>query len=154
MEVILLQKVENLGGLGDVVNVKPGYARNYLLPKGQALRANADNKAEFETRRAELEKDSLDRIAGANARKTAAEELGSIKATVPVGNEGKLYGSVGPAEIAELLTAAGVEVEKAEVRMPQGPIRQVGEYEVGLHLHTEVDATITVTVEAEEVAAA
>ena len=154
MEVILLQKVENLGGLGDVVNVKPGYARNYLLPKGQALRANEGNKAEFETRRAELEKESIERITSANSRKAAIEELHDINVKVATGAEGKLYGSVGPAEIAKILTDAGIEIEKAEVRMPLGPIRQVGEYEVGLHLHTEVDAAITVTVEADETATA
>lgn len=153
MEVILLQKVENLGGLGDVVNVKPGYSRNYLLPKGLALRANEANKAEFEARRAELEKQSIERITAANARKVAIEELHDINVTVATGAEGKLYGSVGPAEIAQILTEAGIEIEKSEVRMPLGPIRQVGEYEVGLHLHSEVDTAITVTIEAEEAAA-
>ena len=153
MEIILLQKVENLGNLGDVVNVKPGYARNFLIPSGRALRASNGNRAEFEARRAELEMQALDRLTAAQARKAAIEELHEIGISVAAGGEGKLYGSVGPAEIAEMLTGAGIEIEKSEVRMPQGPIRLVGEYEVGIHLHTEVDTAVTINVEAEEAVA-
>ncbi len=151
MEVILLEKVENLGDLGDKVTVRPGYARNYLLPTGKAKYATPENIAEFEARRAELEKAAAEALANAEARR---DRLAEMEVTIPAhaGNEGKLFGSVGAAEIAEAISAAGVPVEKREIRLPEGPLRQVGEYEIGVHLHTDVDATVKVIVEPEEAA--
>lgn len=148
MEVILLEKVENLGALGDKVKVKAGYGRNYLIPGGKATPATAENIAAFEARRAELEKQASEALAVAEQRKTALEKL-SITITAKAGDEGKLFGSVGPADIADAVTAAGVAVEKKEVRMPTGPIRIAGEHEIGIHLHTDVNTTLNVTVVAE-----
>lgn len=148
MEVILLEKVENLGNLGDKVSVKPGYGRNFLIPGGKATAATADNVAAFEARRAELEKAAADALASAESRKEALAGM-SIKIQSKAGDEGKLFGSIGPADIADAVTAAGVAVEKKEVRMPEGPIRMIGEFEVGVHLHTDVDASLMVLVEAE-----
>lgn len=148
MEVILLKKVENLGALGHVVSVRPGYARNYLIPQGKAKAATKANVAEFEARRAELEAEAEATLRAAQARRDQlADMVLTIKAVA--GNEGKLFGSVSNIEIAEAIQAAGVDVERREVRMPQGPIRHLGEFEVGLHLHTEVDASVKVIVEAE-----
>lgn len=148
MEVILLKKVENLGALGNVVSVRPGYARNYLIPQGKAKMATKANMEAFEARRAELEAEAEAALATAKARRDQlAEMVLTIKAVA--GNEGKLFGSVSNIEIAEAINAAGVEVERREIRMPEGPIRHLGEFEVGLHLHTEVDATVKVIVEAE-----
>ncbi len=149
MDVILLEKVENLGGLGDKVRVRPGYARNFLIPSGKAKYATAENIAEFEARRVELEKAAADALATAQARK---EKLDGVEVTVTVkaGSEGKLFGSVGTVDIADALQAAGAEVEKREIRMPEGPIRQAGEYEFVVHLHTDVNATVKVNVVAEE----
>ncbi len=148
MEVILLEKVENLGNLGDKVNVKPGYGRNYLIPMGKAKPATEANIAEFEARRAELEKAAKEALDAATARKEALEAL-SITITAKAGDEGKLFGSIGPIDIAEAVVSAGVQVEKKEVRMPEGPIRMIGEYDITFHLHTDVDAAIKVIVEAE-----
>lgn len=154
MNVILLQKVENLGTLGDVVNVRSGFARNYLIPQAKAKMATPDNIAEFEKRRAELEAAAAETVSAAEARRDQIQEL---VLTIPakVGSEGKLFGSVSNIEIADAINAAGVEVERREIRMPDGPIRQLGEYEITVHLHTDVDATIKVVIEeeAEEVAA-
>lgn len=150
MEVILLEKVENLGELGDKVSVKPGYARNFLVPSGKAKPATAENLAEFEALRAELEKQAAEARATAEARREQIEALGSIEVRSVVGSEGKLFGSVGPADICDALAAAGVEVERKEVRMPEGPIREVGEQVVALHLHSDIDASVTVNVVAEE----
>ncbi len=149
MDVILLEKVENLGGLGDKVRVRPGYARNFLIPSGKAKYATAENIAEFEARRAELEKAAAEALATAQARK---EKLDGVEVTVTAksGSEGKLFGSVGTVDIADALQAAGAEVEKREIRMPEGPIRQAGEYEFVVHLHTDVNATVKVNVVAEE----
>lgn len=149
MEVILLQKVENLGNLGDKVKVRPGYGRNYLIPQGKAKPATAANIAEFEKRRAELEKNAADHLVSATAR---ARELEGkvITITAKAGNEGKLFGSVGTVDIAETLTQGGTRIERREVRMPQGPIRVAGEHKVELHLHTDVNVEITVMVVAEE----
>lgn len=148
MEIILLKKVENLGALGSVVSVRPGYARNFLIPQGKAKMATKANVAEFEARRAELEVEATEALAAAEARKAQlAEMVLTIKANA--GSEGKLFGSVSNIEIAEAIQAAGVEVERREIRMPDGAIRHLGEFEIGLHLHTEVDATIKVIVEAE-----
>ncbi|KAB7628365.1 50S ribosomal protein L9 [Alkalilimnicola sp. S0819] len=148
MEVILLEKVENLGGLGDKVKVKAGYGRNYLVPQGKAKPATAENLAEFEARRAELEKAAAELLASAEARKAKLEEM-SVTIQSKAGEEGKLFGSVGTQDIADAITAAGVEVTRQEVRLPEGPLRNLGEYEIELHLHTDVDATIKLVVEAE-----
>ncbi len=147
MEVILLKKVENLGALGNVVKVRPGYARNYLIPQGKAKMATKANLAEFEAIRAELEAEAQATLAAAEARKAQLEGMVlTIKAKA--GNEGKLFGSVSNHEIADAIKAAGVEVERREIRMSQGALRHVGEFEISLHLHTEVNATIKVVVEA------
>lgn len=150
MEVILLEKVDNLGGLGDKVKVRPGYGRNYLIPTGRAVPANEANIAAFETQRAELEQQAAERLAAAEARKAQIEALGAVTLTHKAGEEGKLFGSVGTADIADACTAAGVEVAKSEVRLPEGPFRVAGEYEVELHLHADVNAVLKVTVLAEE----
>lgn len=145
MEVILLEKLPNLGGLGDVVKVKSGFARNYLIPQGKARRATAENLAEFESRRSELEK--LQSVALVQAQERAEKLEGlSLQITRKAGVDGKLFGSVTNADIAEALAAAGHEVPKATVRMPQGPLKQVGEYEVTLALHADVTAQIKVSV--------
>ncbi|MCW8923047.1 MAG: 50S ribosomal protein L9 [Gammaproteobacteria bacterium] len=149
MEVILIEKIDRLGGLGDLVNVKSGFARNYLLPTGKAKVATAENIAEIEARRAELEKVAADALAAAEARRDQIAKL-EISITSKSGSEGKLFGSVGNADIADAITAAGVEVAKREVRLPEGPIRLAGEYEITLHLHADVDAVVKVTVIGEE----
>lgn len=145
MEIILLEKIPNLGNLGDKVSVRPGYGRNYLIPKGKAVAATAEKLAEFERRRAELEKKAADELAAAQARSEAIAQL-AVTISRKAGEEGRLYGSVGTKDIAEAATAAGVPVQRHEVRLPTGPIRQTGEYEVRLHLHGDVDATLRVTV--------
>ncbi len=149
MEVILLEKVQNLGDLGDKVAVRPGYGRNYLIPKGKAVAATQDNVAEFERRRAELEKTQADALATAQQR---ADALGAVTVSISrkAGEEGRLFGSVGTADIAEAVTAAGVALHKHEVRLPEGPLRQAGEYDIVLHLHADVDASVKVTVVPEE----
>ncbi|MFU8895471.1 MAG: 50S ribosomal protein L9 [Gammaproteobacteria bacterium] len=149
MEVILLDKVENLGGVGDKVKVKPGYARNYLLPQGKATRATAENIAEFEARRSELEAKAAAIITDARAR---AEKISGLKLVIAAkaGSEGKLFGSIGPVDIAEAAEAAGVTIERSELRLADGPLRTIGDYEIEVHLHAEVSVPITVTVEAEE----
>ena len=145
MKVILQEKVANLGTVRDEVNVKPGYARNYLLPYGKALPATAENLAEFSKRRAELEKAAAELLARAQARaKTLTEQSFTIAANAS--DEGKLFGSVGPREIAEAIVASGIEVEKREVDLPEGPIRQVGEYDIHVHLHSDIVVTIKVKV--------
>lgn len=149
MEVILLEKIDRLGGLGDLVNVKAGYARNFLLPSGKAKVANADNIAEIEARRAELEKQAAEAVAAAEARRDQITAL-KVSITAKSGTEGKLFGSVGNADIAEAVTAAGVNIEKREVRLPEGPIRLAGEYEIALHLHADVDATLQLVIIADE----
>ncbi|WP_447594320.1 50S ribosomal protein L9 [Aquipseudomonas campi] len=145
MEVILLEKIANLGNLGDKVNVKAGYGRNYLLPQGKATAATAENVAAFEVRRAELEKAAAEKKASAESRAAQLAEL-EVTITATAGDEGKLFGSIGTHDIADALTAAGVEVAKAEVRLPNGTIRQVGEFDVAVHLHTDVEATVKVVV--------
>ena len=148
MEVILLEKIENLGALGDRVNVKPGYGRNYLIPKGKAAPATAENIAEFEARRAELEKQAGEALAAAEARREQlADRTITIKARV--GEEGKLFGSIGTADIAHAIGEAGVEVERHEIRLPTGAYRQVGEYDVEIHLHTDINTVIKLLIEAE-----
>lgn len=148
MEVILLEKVENLGNLGDRVNVKPGYGRNYLIPGGKATPATEEHIKAFEERRAELEKIAADQLAAAEARRDQLAEL-SITIKAKAGEEGKLFGSVGTSDIADAVAAAGVAVERHEIRLPEGAFRQVGEYQVALHLHTDVNTEITLVVEPE-----
>ena len=145
MEVILLEKVANLGNLGDKVNVKSGYGRNYLLPQRKATAATPANIAEFEARRADLEKAAADRKASAETRSAQLAEL-EVTITATAGDEGKLFGSIGTADIADALTASGVEVAKSEIRLPNGTIRQVGEYDVAVHLHSDVEATVKLIV--------
>lgn len=145
MEVILLKKVENLGNLGDKVNVKAGYGRNFLIPTGHAVPATAANLEAFEARRAELEKAAGEALAAAESRKEALDGM-SISIVRKAGDEGKLFGSVGTADIAQALTEAGQPVEKQEVRLPTGAFRTAGEYEVNLHLHTDVDAVVKLEV--------
>ncbi|QTR50225.1 50S ribosomal protein L9 [Candidatus Thiothrix anitrata] len=148
MEIILLKKVENLGTLGNVVNVRSGYARNFLIPQGKAKMATKANMAEFEARRAELEAEAADILTAAQARKAQLDGM-VITIQAKAGNEGKLFGSVSNHEIAEAINAAGVSLERREIRMPEGALRHLGEFEIGVHLHTEVDATVKVVVEAE-----
>ncbi|MDL0430646.1 50S ribosomal protein L9 [Marinobacter sp. TBZ242] len=148
MEVILLEKVANLGSLGDKVKVKAGYGRNFLLPYGKAVPATADNLKAFEERRAELEKAAAEKLAEAQARAEALEGA-SVTITSKAGEEGKLFGSIGVRDIADAITAAGTDVEKSEVRLPEGPLRVVGEYEIELQLHSDVTATINLAVVAE-----
>lgn len=148
MEVILLEKIGNLGALGDKVTVRPGYGRNYLIPHGKAKPATEANVQEFEARRAELEAQAQARLAEAEARKEAMEAL-TVTISAKAGDEGKLFGSVGTSDIAEAMTVQGVPADRHEVRMPDGPLRSTGTYEVDLHLHTDVNARVTVVVEAE-----
>jgi large subunit ribosomal protein L9 len=145
MQVILMEKVVNLGNLGDVVKVKDGYARNFLIPGGHAKRATETNIAEFETRRAELEKEQAARLAAAQERAEKLEGL-MIQITQKAGVDGRLFGSVGNADIAEALKAQGHEVAKSEVRLPEGPFKMIGDYPIVLSLHTDVLANITVSV--------
>jgi len=149
MEVILLEKIDNLGALGDKVRVRPGYARNYLLPQGKAKFATPENIAEFEARRAELERSAAEALAAAEARRASLEGM-VIEMKAKAGSEGKLFGSIGAGDIADAVTARGVEVEKREVRLPEGPLRQTGEYEIELHLHAGVNAEIRIIVIGEE----
>lgn len=148
MEVILLEKVANLGTLGDKVKVKAGYGRNFLVPFGKAVPATKANVAEFEARRAELEKAANEKLSAAQQR---AEQLNEIELTITAkaGDEGKLFGSIGTRDLAESISAVGVEVAKSEVRLPAGPIRTIGEFDIALQLHTDVSATVKVFVEAE-----
>ncbi|NMT64087.1 50S ribosomal protein L9 [Marinobacter orientalis] len=148
MEVILLEKVANLGSLGDKVKVKAGYGRNFLLPYGKAVAATADNLKAFDERRAELEKVAADKLAAAKARAEVLDGA-SFTITSKAGEEGKLFGSIGVRDIADAITAAGTEVEKSEVRLPEGPIRVVGEYEIELQLHSDVTAVVNLAVVAE-----
>ena len=145
MEVILLEKMGKLGELGDKVSVKSGFGRNYLFPQGKAVPATADNVAKFEERRAELEKTAAEKLGAANAR---AEALSGFAVTIAskAGDEGKLFGSIGTRDIAEALTAAGQEVCKSEVRLPEGALRHIGEFEVAVQLHSEVMTSVTVVV--------
>ncbi len=149
MEVILLDKIAKLGGLGDKVTVKSGYARNYLLPQGKAVFASAANVEHFEARRAELEAKLAGVLATAEARAAKVVELGEVTIASKSGEEGKLFGSIGTRDIADAITAAGVEVVKAEVRLPLGAIRETGEFEIAIHLHHDVDTSIKVIVIAE-----
>jgi large subunit ribosomal protein L9 len=148
MELILLEKVLNLGDLGDKVTVKPGYGRNYLVPQGKAVPATAANLADFEARRAELEKAAMAKLSTAEERLAALQDF-EITLTANASDEGKLYGSIGPREIAIAVTAAGPQLEKSEVIMGEGPIRYTGEHQVLVQLHADVETEIKVTVNAE-----
>jgi len=145
MEVILLEKVSNLGNLGDKVRVKPGYARNYLIPKGKAAQATRHNLEAFEKRRAELEKGQADALAAAQARAEALKDV-RVRIARRAGDEGRLFGSVGTSDIADAAKAAGFDIHKHEVRLSEGPLRLVGEHVVTLHLHADVDVPIKVEV--------
>jgi len=149
MELVLLQKVKNLGNLGDKVKVKPGYGRNYLVPHGKAVAATTANVAEFEKRRAEYEAKANEVLSGAEARKAALEGA-TVTVKANASPEGKLFGSVGPRDIAEAFSAAGHPLEKSEVVMGEGPIRHTGEFEIHVHLHADVHTTVKITVAAEE----
>ena len=145
MNVILLENVENLGNIGDLVTVKPGYGRNFLLPQGKAALATPDNMRQIEARRAELEKAAAEDLAKARQR---AETIGDMELVIPAnaGSEDKLFGSVGPIDIAQAFEGVQVEVERSEIRMPDGPIHELGEFDIGIHLHPEVDVTVKVRV--------
>jgi large subunit ribosomal protein L9 len=149
MNVILLESVENLGGIGDLVKVKPGYGRNYLLPQGKAALATAENMKRIEARRAELEKAAAGELAKAQKR---AKAINGVELVIEAnaGSEDKLFGSVGPIDIAEAFAGVQVEVERSEIRMPDGPIHELGEFQIGVHLHGEVNAEVTVRVVAAE----
>jgi large subunit ribosomal protein L9 len=145
MQVILMEKVANLGNLGDVVKVRDGFARNYLIPQGKAKRATPDNLKAFEARRAELEKAQSESLAKAQERAAKLEGL-MVQITQKAGVDGRLFGSVGNYDIVEALERQGIEIERSQVRMPQGPLKQVGDYPVQVALHSDVVATITVSV--------
>lgn len=145
MQVILLEKVVNLGQLGDIVKVRDGYGRNFLIPQGKAKRATPANIEAFEARRAELEKAQSDALAAAQARASQLEGM-MLQIEQKAGVDGKLFGSVGNSDIAEALQAQGIEVNKSEIRMPNGPLKQIGDYPLTIDLHSDVKATITVSV--------
>jgi large subunit ribosomal protein L9 len=149
MQVILLDKVSNLGGLGDNVTVKSGYARNFLFPQGKAVPANKANIEKFEARRAELEAKLATDLAAANDRAAKLAALAEVTIASKAGDEGKLFGSVGTRDIADAITEAGVPVTKAEVKLPNGTLRETGEFDIDLQLHAEVVATIKVVIIAE-----
>jgi large subunit ribosomal protein L9 len=149
MEIILLQKVANLGNIGDRVKVKSGYGRNFLLPQGKATLATADNIKKFEARRAELEKAAREGLTGAQGRAAKLEGF-KLSLTAKAGSEGKLFGSIGTSDIAEAVSKAGHNIERSEVRLPHGPIRQAGDHIVQLHLHADVTVDLPVTIVAEE----
>lgn len=145
MQIILLEKVINLGSLGDIVKVKDGYARNFLIPQGKAKRATEANKAEFETRRAELERVQADKLAAAQAIAGKLEGL-MVQIVRKAGMDGRLFGSVGNADIAEALQGQGFDIDRSAVRLPDGPLKQVGDVQVDVSLHSDVIAPITVSV--------
>jgi large subunit ribosomal protein L9 len=149
MDIILLQKVANLGNIGDRVKVRSGFGRNFLLPQGKATLATAANVARFEARRAELEKAAQDQLSDAERRAAALREF-KLTIRAKAGAEGKLFGSVGTSDIAEAATREGHEISRSEVRMPNGPLRNVGEHMVEVHLHTDVDVQLPITIVAED----
>ena len=148
MDIILLEKVKNLGSLGSRVSVKSGYGRNFLIPKGKAVPATEANIAAFDARRAELERQEAEVLSAAQARAAQLAEIAVVIAAKS-GDEGKLFGSVGTRDIADAITAAGVAVDKSEVRLPNGALRNTGAYTVAVHLHSDVNAEVSVTVVAE-----
>lgn len=145
MDIILLQKVDNLGNLGDKVNVKSGYGRNFLIPTGRAVPATEKNLKAFEARRAELEKEAAGKLAEAEGRKAKLDGL-AITISCKAGDEGRLFGSVGTSDISKAVSDAGLALEKKEVLLPNGPFRVAGEHEVDLHLHADVNASIKLTI--------
>jgi large subunit ribosomal protein L9 len=149
MDVILLTKVANLGNIGDRVKVKSGYGRNFLLPKGKATLATPDNVKKFEARRADLEKTAREQFNDAESRAAAFKDF-KLAITAKAGTEGKLFGSIGTADIAEACTAQGHKLARAEVRLPTGPLRTVGDHTITLHLHTDIDVQLPVVITAEE----
>lgn len=151
MDLILLEKIENLGNIGDRVKVRPGYGRNFLLPRGKATLATAANIEAFAVRRAELEAREAEELGAAQARAAQFQGL-ALTIAAKAGSEGRLFGSLGTVDIAEACTNAGVALKRSEVRMPDGPLRTLGEHVVELHLHSDVDASVTVTVVAEDAA--
>jgi large subunit ribosomal protein L9 len=149
MQVILLEKIVNLGSLGEVVKVRDGFARNYLIPHGKAKRATTANVAEFEQRRGELERAQADALTKAQEKAAKLDGL-MVQITQKAGVDGKLFGSVGNVDIAEALKAQGVDVPKAAIRMPQGPLKQVGDHPIKIALHADVVVTVTVSVLGEQ----
>jgi len=149
MQVILMERIENLGSIGDIVDVKAGFGRNFLVPQKKAKTATKENIAEFETIRAELEQAAAALTKSAQDRLIAVNGVGELTIEVRAGQEGKLFGSVSNNEIAEAITAKGVAVERREVRMPEGPIRNIGEYDITIYLHTDVETTVKVNVVAD-----
>ena len=147
MQIILLEKVANLGDLGDQVNVKAGYGRNYLIPQKKAVSATKANIEKFEARRAELEKAAAEAVAAAQTRADKVAEIGTVTMARNASDEGKLFGSVGPADIAEALTEAGADIEKREVIMPEGALHTIGEFEVSVRTHTDVTQALKVVIE-------
>jgi len=150
MEVILLENIGNLGGLGDRVDVKAGFGRNFLIPHGKAVSATRENVAEFEARRAELEAAAATKVAAAEARAAAIDALELIVIEANAGEEGKLFGSIGTRDIAEAVTAAGCDIDKSEVRLPEGALHQLGEFEISIQVHGKVTALINLSVVAED----
>lgn len=148
MDVILLDKVSNLGNVGDKVSVKAGFGRNFLIPYGKALPATASNLADFEARRAELEAAAATKKEEADARAAKLADA-SVTIAANAGDEGKLFGSIGAKDIADAITATGVEVSKSEIKLPEGALREVGEFDIGVQLHSDVMQTVKVIVEAE-----
>lgn len=149
MKVILLDRVENLGAIGDLVSVKSGYGRNYLIPNGKAALATAQNIKELEKKKEELEKRAAEKLEAAKSRGDLIKGM-SLTISANVESEGKLYGSVGPVDIVEAFEKVGVSVERSEIRMPDGPIREVGESEINLHFHSDVDIPVTLNVVSED----
>ena len=149
MKVILLDRVENLGAIGDLVSVKSGYGRNYLIPNGKAALATAQNIKELEKKKEELEKRAAEQLEAAKSRGDLIKGM-SLTISANVESEGKLYGSVGPVDIVEAFEKVGVSVERSEIRMPDGPIREVGESEIKLHFHSDVDIPVTLNVVSED----
>lgn len=146
MQVILLEKVGKLGTVGDKVDVSAGFGRNYLLPQGKAVSATAANIEDFEARRAELEAAAADKRTSAEGRAKQLEALGGVTIAANAGDEGKLFGSIGARDIADAITKAGVQVEKSEVKLPQGTLRETGEYEIDVQLHVDVTHVLTLTI--------
>ena len=150
MEIILLEKIDNVGAMGDRVKVKSGYARNYLIPQGKATVATPENVAKFEARRAELEKRAADELSVAQERAKVLEKL-TLRIEAQAGPEGRLFGSVGTSDIVDACAALGVEIERSEVRLAHGPLRTVGQHEVDFHLHTDVNVTLMLTIDGGDV---
>lgn len=149
MKVILLEKIRQLGDLGDIVEVKPGYGRNYLIPQGKAIPATDKNREKFESRRAELEKAAHEHLVAAQERSKQLEALVSITITAKIHDEGKLFGSIGVREIADAIQSKGIQIEKREINIPSGPIHTIGEHDVNIVLHSDVVVSLKVKVEPE-----